>query len=526
MQVHLAGHNLDREVLREIRALLLAAASLPEGLSADADAVRAEAARIVSKDNWTPETLSAAYARISRDPRPVTELRAVARDEVDAARRSNETIIFGLGHASVAEHAVVNLDILGVSRLAVEEIERMRLCSYTEKSQRYILLDEDFVVPEEIAAVGLAGDFRALLALQNQFYRSAYDRILPWVFATHPEEAASKKNHRMLEGLAKEDARYGLSLATTVQLGETLNARNLEALISRTAAHPLEEVRRLSRCVFDAVIGLAPSVVRYTTPTEYRTQTPAALRAAMGDPPAAASSPQDDAILIDLPGDAEERVVAAILHSCGHGDATQCRERAAAMGEAGRREILRAALRHLGPHDPVLREFEHVAATFELVVSAACFGQLKRHRMATLTTQEYDSRLGVTVPPSFAAVGLVSEFERLRAETERLHGIILERTTPAVAAYALMNAHRRRVLWTLNMREIYHVARLRMDGHAQWDIRAICTQVVEKARSRVPALLALACGKDAFDAARAEMFGPPSTAPAGPPAPRSSPPAP
>ncbi|MBD3163357.1 MAG: hypothetical protein GF346_12830, partial [Candidatus Eisenbacteria bacterium] len=138
MKVRLAGHNLDYDLLQEIRAVLREVAALPAGRSAEVEAVRRRADALLEKDNWTPETLSAAYARISRDPRPVDELRAVAREEVDAARRSNQRIIFGLGHASVAEHAVFNLDILGVSRLAIEEVERMRLCSYTEKSQRYI----------------------------------------------------------------------------------------------------------------------------------------------------------------------------------------------------------------------------------------------------------------------------------------------------------------------------------------------------------------------------------------------------
>ena len=71
----------------------------------------------------TPETLSASYARISRDPRSVDKLRAVARTEVAKARRSNRNIIFKMGHHSIAEHAVFNFDILGVSRLALEEIE-------------------------------------------------------------------------------------------------------------------------------------------------------------------------------------------------------------------------------------------------------------------------------------------------------------------------------------------------------------------------------------------------------------------
>src|SRR5208337_2478200 len=101
------------------------------------------------KNNITPETISAAYARISRDPRPVTELRADAREELDKARKSNENIVFKMGHHSVAEHALLNFDILGLSRLAVEALEESRLSAYTEKSQRYITLQGDYVTPVE-----------------------------------------------------------------------------------------------------------------------------------------------------------------------------------------------------------------------------------------------------------------------------------------------------------------------------------------------------------------------------------------
>jgi len=130
MKVVLAGYNVDREALDEVR--------------------RAAPARL----DLTPETLSASYARISRDARPVDELRRAARAEVDKARRSNRAIIFKMGHHSVAEHAVFNFDVMGVSRLAIEEIEKFRLGSYTEKSQRYITLGSDFVVPAEIVATG------------------------------------------------------------------------------------------------------------------------------------------------------------------------------------------------------------------------------------------------------------------------------------------------------------------------------------------------------------------------------------
>ena len=93
MEVLLAGYNLDSDVIQEF------AAEHPE------------------RQDLTPETVAAAYARISRNPRPVNELRSIARGEVEKARASNRNIVFEMGHSSIAEHAVFNLDILKVSRL-------------------------------------------------------------------------------------------------------------------------------------------------------------------------------------------------------------------------------------------------------------------------------------------------------------------------------------------------------------------------------------------------------------------------
>ena len=98
------------------------------------------------KDILTPEIFSAAYARISRSAKDIGALRKQAREDVKQARESNRSIIFEMGHHSVAEHAVFNFDMIGVSRLALEEIERFRLASYTEKSQRYVTLKGDYLL--------------------------------------------------------------------------------------------------------------------------------------------------------------------------------------------------------------------------------------------------------------------------------------------------------------------------------------------------------------------------------------------
>ena len=516
---------------------------------------------VLARDNWTPETIAAAYARVSRDPRSVTELRAVARHEVDRARRSNEAIVYGLGHASVAEHVVFNFDVMGLSRLAVETLERRRLASFTEKSQRYILVDEDWVVPAELRGSSAEAAFRALVSEQSSFYRRAHDRLLPAFLAEQASGVTDHDSRRAAQGMAREDARYGLGLATTVQLGLTLNARSLEGLLARCAADSLAEVRDLGKALLEAAGGLAPSLVKHTEPTPYlrearsRLAEAVAAVASLADPttnPAAGptsaptsapiadstSAPSSDSIPTPIPArtpdpvdaspeggvrligttpDPDGALVAALLFTGGAGPMERCRALAARLGPQDRRRVAWSHLTPLGPHDAVLREYELVAAEFEVVVSAACYAQLKRHRMATIVPLPYDPGLGVTVPDSVERAGLGEELRRLadRATEVWLAIDALARPGEAAplagggrpaAAYALVNAQRRRVLVRMNARELHHFSRLREDAHAQWDIRRVAGRMLALARERMPITLALAGGKDRFALQRQELL--------------------
>jgi len=157
------------------------------------------------------------------------------------------------------------------------------------------------------------------------------------------------------------------------------------------------------------------------------------------------------------------------------------------------------------PYDAALRELENIDLQFELVVSASCFAQLKRHRMATIIAQDYDPRLGVTVPPSVRAVGRQKKFMTVMEATQRAHDRIRNKL-PSAPPYLLTNAHRRRVLMKFNARELYHLSRLRADAHAQWDIRNLSEKMLRQARRLMPLTLMMACGKDGFAALTQKVF--------------------
>ena len=499
MKVVLAGYNVDREALDEVR--------------------RAAPARL----DLTPETLSASYARISRDARPVDELRRAARAEVDKARRSNRAIIFKMGHHSVAEHAVFNFDVMGVSRLAIEEIEKFRLGSYTEKSQRYITLGSDFVMPAEIVATGRRELFVDTVKAQNALYHKLYTRLRPHVFERHADLAADPQKQVLLEGWAKEDARYAVSLSTEGQLGLPVNARNLELMIRRFAARPLAEVRELNGLIYDRVREIAPSIILFTAATDFDALTYGDVGAAVARafPPSksirrrsVAANKTASVRLVDFTTDGDDRILAALAHATSGRPYDECLRGARSLSGAARRSVFKRAFERMEFYDFPLREFEYADLTFEMILSASAFAQLKRHRMATLTTQPYDPGLGVTIPPSIEAVGAGPEFRSMIERTDAAYAELREAAGAPAAAYVLTNAHRRRALIKVNLRELYHIARLRQDFAAQWDIRGLAAEMTRVARQSMPLASLLLGGKDAYPALYQKAFGrPPKVAP-------------
>jgi hypothetical protein len=210
--------------------------------------------------------------------------------------------------------------------------------------------------------------------------------------------------------------------------------------------------------------------------------------------------------LVDLTPEADAKLVASLLHSTSSCPYVECLEKARGMKTDDRREFVKHTFKHMEFYDSVLREFEFVSLTYNLIVSASCFAQLKRHRIATITTQSYDPDLGVTVPPAVREVGGEEDFLDMIKETERVYGL-LKADVGQAADYILTNAHRRRVLLKLNARELYHVSRLREDATAQWEIRDITSQMTEQASSEMPITCLLIGGKDAYPRLYRALFG-------------------
>lgn len=324
------------------------------------------------------------------------------------------------------------------------------------------------VVPPDLSS-GLETGFEETAGMLFSLYRDIYAGLI--------EDGMEK-------GRAREDARYVLPLATSCQMGMTLNARELEHMVRRLSCHPFREVRDIAHRLLELASKAAPSLFLFLEPT--------AMDCFANSLSPVESLPEDEVLLVDCDDDSR---VGELLIQWKYGvSLTDARDRWKAMEIEEKQSMFREVLSGLEIHDSLPREWEFFRARFQLVVSSSAYAQLKRHRMCSRLTSVYDPVLEYTVPPSISRHGLESAFVEGMEAAEAFAGK-MEKLYP----YALTNAHRRRVTLDMNGRELYHFSRLREDAHAQWDIRETAHRMLEMLRMKAPLTFMLAGGKSELD---------------------------
>ncbi len=151
-------------------------------------------------------------------------------------------------------------------------------------------------------------------------------------------------------------------------------------------------------------------------------------------------------------------------------------------------------------HESVL---EHCSFTFAMEgVSRVLLAQLTRHRLASFSVQSqryvsYASGFNYILPPQIEALGEEAAAEYAR-QMDQMHAWYLgwqEKLQRGEggnedARFVLPGACETRLIVTMNARELRHFFSLRMCSRAQWEIRAVATEMHRLCMEIAPMLFA------------------------------------
>lgn len=152
-------------------------------------------------------------------------------------------------------------------------------------------------------------------------------------------------------------------------------------------------------------------------------------------------------------------------------------------------------------HESVL---EHVTFTFGIEgVSRVLLAQLTRHRIASFSVQSqryvsYEKGFGYIIPPRIEALGqeAIDEYKRQMETIQTWYTEWQSKLggsgegSNEDARFVLPNACETRILMTMNVRELRHFFSLRMCSRAQWEIRAMATEMHRLCLEAAPSLFA------------------------------------
>ncbi len=445
----------------------------------------------LSPAKLSAETIAVTFAKTSRSPKAFDEIAGELNEEKSS--KFSEKWIVGYGHSSVAEHAVLHLAIENVSRLAIECIEGNRLASYTEKSTRYQEWDRQaYVIPAEISGSRWETPYLQTL---NQLF-DAYETTIPKVKHVVEQriiqgegETANSWRDRV-RTTTIDVCRFLLPAASVANVGVTINARALEYAIRKMLGSDLDEVRLIGEEVKRVATQEVPTLVKYATPLTNLDQFEQSYKTIDKDSVHHIGDIWCRLLQIDPNG--ERKVLAGLLYRFGDKSYDDYLDDAIAFSQQEFTTMVAELFMNSAPFDVPPRELEYTGYTFDLIMDQGAYFEFKRHRMMSQTPQRLSTKLGFAVPREIAEAGCLDIYTDAMRNASLMYEQLV-RYLPAVASYIVPNGFNRRVLCALNLRELFHFAKLRCNANAHFSIRRIGRGMVERIQKEHPVFSAHLC---------------------------------
>jgi hypothetical protein len=237
-------------------------------------------------------------------------------------------------------------------------------------------------------------------------------------------------------------------------------------------------------------VYVSPTLVKYTTPSEYPQTTQAELAQAatelLGTQPIAAAPAVD---LVERTESLEVEIAATLLYSASHYSYRQVRDVVAALPAARVAEIVDLGLRHRGRHDELLREFHAGAALrFDILMDVGGFRDMHRHRRCTQILQAFTTQHGYEIPEhgDLAGVADAGATEDFCAACDAAHAAA--KSIGQAGVYLLPLATRQRTLFKMDYAEAVYITELRSAPAGHFSYRKVAWEMFKALEAQHPSV--------------------------------------
>jgi thymidylate synthase ThyX len=439
------------------------------------------------------------------------------------ARDFYDRVLIGYGDDSVAQLGGAHIACENISNVAAKLIEDARIgIAPLEKSTRYVRFDQkdpdgNYLFYKEPKIIGspYRDEYLSVMQLLFDTYTAQIEPMITFVRASLPIETVEWKHPQTGEPLTYKEARQDeqlrrwadtayrstvraqacdilrsyLPAATLTNVGVFGVGQAFEHLLNKLYSHELTEAQTIAGGMHESLNHLIPSFVKRARRSTYLTDTYAATRAlAMRLLADTSVEPSQPVTLVDYDGEAEEKILAAMLYPHTRHPLPQLRRQVAAMSMEQRQQLLNEYLqRRRHRRDKPGRALENVYYTFDIVGNLGLYRDLHRHRVLTQERQDFTTAHGYDTPEELTTAGFTSAFEQCMEAADRLYHRI-HKELPHEAQYVVPFAYRVRWYMKMNLREAVHIGELRTLPQGHPDYRLIIQEMWRQIERAHPTL--------------------------------------
>jgi len=184
----------------------------------------------------------------------------MANGKMETAARTRAFIRkqLGRGHYGPAEHPQITFSVKSISRVTMAQITRHRHMTFDVQSQRYVdFSDKEAIVPKSLKdADHMTRETGAVDVENREEHERAYSR--------HVQEAFTRYEQMVEDGVPKEDARFILPVATPVNMTFSGNARTMMHVLNlRQKANAQFPIRQLAELITQELEEWMPYMAKW-----------------------------------------------------------------------------------------------------------------------------------------------------------------------------------------------------------------------------------------------------------------------